>query len=698
MPARLRTDRDFGDTAAIDLFVLADYEGKQLSFFNILDLASTFGVVAMIPSKHPKIVWDHFFEHWITPFGVPRRLIYDQGGEFEREFGQELEDLGCEPMPTAAITPQQNAVCERHGGIWKTHARRLLDEFSVKCVPEQLYRVTWLTAAVTWACNSAINDSGYSPAQWVLGRGLRLPYTLLDQTERLSLHERVTRDRAFSERIAMMSAKQRSITSLRYDRALSRAVLARSRAHCADPARPLFQIGEATERQSCTLAWPCNDHWSATRVAVVGTSNNDSEVQQGSPVPPGREMQASEDLFMDLDEQPSKRPRDTPSSSTQQSDFDNPDEFVQRARNVSVPLPRTPEQLVPAPETPFQPVPHGNVVPETPQLSVPSTPPFQFFPGGEAAPVTPRVENSKIAQPATSLSVPVSRPMPSTFAVPSTLPADPVVTSEVPSTLLSDSVVAHSHADAVVAHDHIPTQFDEESAVDTQSDDPFQFDDPPVPAPVIHHRDDLPQHIRTQLQSRIRKPAQNIEPDAKRLRLDAGKRAVLLLSHDVFSGPECCKPVTIFKSCENSGCADVLLTRRAANKEVQYDALVKSQQVRVDAAMVREWDKWNEFGVSKFLSKKQLNDIMKRNPDQKIVGTRWVFTEKTIQGKPDYKARLVVQGCQEDKGYIRTDAPTGSRDAFFMTLSAASQSDWDFTACSMPSQRTSSQTACGSGQ
>ena len=108
----------------------------------------------------------------------------------------------------------------------------------------------------------------------------------------------------------------------------------------------------------------------------------------------------------------------------------------------------------------------------------------------------------------------------------------------------------------------------------------------------------------------------------------------------------------------------------------------------MDAAMVREWDKWNEFGVTKFLSKKQLNDIMKRNPDQKIVGTRWVFTEKTIQGKPDYKARLVVQGCQEDKGYIRTDAPTGSRDAFFMTLSAASQN-----VLGLPSQRTSSQTA-----
>ena len=60
LPARLRTDREFGDTAAIDLVVLADYAGNQLIFENILDIASTFGVVAMIPSKHPKIVWDYF--------------------------------------------------------------------------------------------------------------------------------------------------------------------------------------------------------------------------------------------------------------------------------------------------------------------------------------------------------------------------------------------------------------------------------------------------------------------------------------------------------------------------------------------------------------------------------------------------------------------------------------------------------------
>ena len=60
-------------------------------------------------------------------------------------------------------------------------------------------------------------------------------------------------------------------------------------------------------------------------------------------------------------------------------------------------------------------------------------------------------KNSKFAESASPLSVPLPHPMPNTSAVPPTLPADPVV-----------------------AHAHVPTQIDEgdkESAVDTQSDD-----------------------------------------------------------------------------------------------------------------------------------------------------------------------------------------------------------------------------------
>ena len=58
------------------------------------------------------------------------------------------------------------------------------------------------------------------------------------------------------------------------------------------------------------------------------------------------------------------------------------------------------------------------------------------------------------------------------------------------------------------------------------------------------------------------------------------------------------------------------------------------------------------------------------------------MTEKVIQGKQEYKAVFVVQGCQEGKSYVRTDVTTGSRDAFFMKLAIAAQDGWA-TTCSM---------------
>ena len=174
------------------------------------------------------------------------------------------------------------------------------------------------------------------------------------------------------------------ITSLRYDRALSRVVLATSRAQAQTLLENFSRLamscttGEpmAWQRQGetclgCTRAWPRDDHRIATQVAVIGTSNNDGEVQQKS-------------------------------CSTHHSL-------------------RTPDTPVPAPETPFQPVPHGVVAPVTPPLSrrneaMPSTPPTQSCQGRETAPVppltrapaAPHVETSTSAESEPSLSVPVT--------------------------------------------------------------------------------------------------------------------------------------------------------------------------------------------------------------------------------------------------------------------------------------------------
>ena len=172
----------------------------------------------------------------------PQNARVDGGGEFEREFRQECESMSINVSTSAAHRPQQIAIAERHGGSWKHVARALIDEFSTDF--NDARTLHWLCVVANWALNSRIGESGFSPSQWVIGRGVRLPYSLLSNMGRLSLHERLEDDVPFQNRVAMISAAQRAVSSVEFNRALSRAALARSRASGADPVQTVFSIGD----------------------------------------------------------------------------------------------------------------------------------------------------------------------------------------------------------------------------------------------------------------------------------------------------------------------------------------------------------------------------------------------------------------------------------------------------------------------
>ena len=109
-----------------------------------------------------------------------------------------------------------------------------------------------------------------------------------------------------------------------------------------------------------------------------------------------------------------------------------------------------------------------------------------------------------------------------------------------------------------------------------------------------------------------------------------------------------------------------------ARKEVYFVSESPKDQRLLLAAMEREWRKWEEHKATLPLTQGELRMLNSRFPNLKIVGTRSVLTPK----EPDFKARLVVQGCQEDPSMMRTDSPTGSRDSFFLVLSCAAQEHW----------------------
>eukprot|EP00959_Pyramimonas_sp_CCMP1952_P376925 7894882-Pyramimonas_sp.AAC.1 len=62
--------------------------------------------------------------------------------------------MGRRLTTTAAAAPQQGATVERREGSWKVHARKLIDQFSIKFDhPETDHRFQWLLASVRWAAN-----------------------------------------------------------------------------------------------------------------------------------------------------------------------------------------------------------------------------------------------------------------------------------------------------------------------------------------------------------------------------------------------------------------------------------------------------------------------------------------------------------------------------------------------------------------
>ena len=83
-------------------------------------------------------------------------------------------------------------------------ARATLEESGL-LFSENASNAWWLCASVCWARNQVIGESGYSPSQWILGRGLSLPTDLLSSAGKLDVAMRMEEKPAFAARLRLRS-------------------------------------------------------------------------------------------------------------------------------------------------------------------------------------------------------------------------------------------------------------------------------------------------------------------------------------------------------------------------------------------------------------------------------------------------------------------------------------------------------------
>ena len=114
----------FNDHVGVDCFTIPAADGRKLTFLNVVDRNSRFQVCARIVSRHPAGVMDTFVRVWASWAGYPKSMTLDQGGEFFREFADELEANDVSTTWCATQAPWQNGPTERHGGAWKIVAAK----------------------------------------------------------------------------------------------------------------------------------------------------------------------------------------------------------------------------------------------------------------------------------------------------------------------------------------------------------------------------------------------------------------------------------------------------------------------------------------------------------------------------------------------------------------------------------------------
>ena len=101
----------------------------------------------LINSRHKDVVVENVIRMWVNTFGVPDKILTDNGGEFNNEELHDMsENLNTEVLATAAESPSSNGICERHNAVIGHMIDKIKDESDCTLVSTEV--------ALAWAINA----------------------------------------------------------------------------------------------------------------------------------------------------------------------------------------------------------------------------------------------------------------------------------------------------------------------------------------------------------------------------------------------------------------------------------------------------------------------------------------------------------------------------------------------------------------
>ena len=241
-PSKLPLTDEFNIMVGIDVFQAKDSQGEQWSFLNILCQGTTFQVVSLLGDTFANptsaAVLEALNSSWFSWAGYPERgVMSDRAKYFLADVAEDLAAHGCYVEPASRASPWQLGAVERHGAIWKSTFQKIVWSNQVAGREE----ILMTTSATNQAKNAMSRKGGFSPAQWVLGRDIRLPASLADDTEVARIGAQALADTPgtkFHRKAQLRFAAREAFARSSNDAVLRRAELRKVR-----PSRGPFHVG-----------------------------------------------------------------------------------------------------------------------------------------------------------------------------------------------------------------------------------------------------------------------------------------------------------------------------------------------------------------------------------------------------------------------------------------------------------------------
>ena len=172
---------DFNEAVALDIIYLDTTESVGHLALNMVDIGSSYQVVAPLRNRQADTVCRVFMKYWVNWAGPPSKLVLDLDTSFADSFSKLTSDQAIGMKAAGGQAHWQNGVAERYGRSWKDTWERLCEAAEVR--DDDIMEAC---AAVNDARNTLRNRSGFSPRQWVFGSNGRLVPDLEDGGSELS--------------------------------------------------------------------------------------------------------------------------------------------------------------------------------------------------------------------------------------------------------------------------------------------------------------------------------------------------------------------------------------------------------------------------------------------------------------------------------------------------------------------------------